>query len=188
VKSPQDTLPFHPYYTVKDAFYLSCFCILFAALVFYAPNLLVSPDNATPANPLVTPAEIVPEWYLLPFYAILRSIPDKLTGVVALFGAIATLCFLPWLDTSKVRSCRFRPTMKWFFWFLLADCILLGYVGSQPVDGAFHGIPLLWVGRLGALWYFAHFWVITPIVGLVETPKPLPDSIAKTVLGAAAAE
>ncbi len=188
VKTPQDTLPFHPYYTVKDAFYLSCFCVVFAALVFYDPNLVVSPDNSTPANPLVTPAEIVPEWYLLPFYAILRSIPDKLVGVCALFGAIATLCFLPWLDTSRVRSCRFRPTMKWFFWFLLVDCIILGYVGSQPVDGNFHGIPLLWVGRLGAVWYFLHFWIITPIVGLVETPDPLPDSIAKAVLGTAAAE
>ena len=188
VKGPQDTLPFHPYYTVKDAFYLSCFLILFAAFVFYAPNSLGDAENYNPANPLVTPAEIVPEWYLLPFYAILRSIPDKLVGVIALFGAIATLCFLPWLDTSKVRSCRYRPTMRFFFWLLLADCILLGYVGSQPVDGAFHGIPLLWVGRLCALYYFAHFWVVTPLVGLIETPNPLPDSIATPVLRAEPAE
>jgi len=186
VKSPQDTVPFAPFYTVKDAFYLSCFAVLFAFFVFYAPNMLGHADNYIPANPLVTPAHIVPEWYFLPFYAILRSVPDKLLGVIAMFGAIVTLLFLPWLDTSKVRSLRFRPIYKQFFWILLADCILLGYIGSQPADGVIAlagvGLPLVWVGRIATFWYFAHFWIVTPLVGWFETPKPLPDSIAKSVL------
>src|SRR5690349_2303570 len=116
VKSPQDTVPFHPYYTVKDAFYLTLFVILFAGFVFYAPDFFGNPDNYQPANPLVTPAHIVPEWYLLPFYAMLRSVPDKLLGVIVMGAAIISLAVLPWTDTSRVRSNRFRPTMKWFFW------------------------------------------------------------------------
>ncbi len=186
VKGPQDTVPFHPYYTVKDAFYLSLFVIVFALFVFYAPDELGRADNYTPANPLVTPPHIVPDWYFLPFYAILRSIPDKLIGVIALFGAIATLFFLPWLDTSKVRSMRFRPMMKQFFWILVVVCVLLGYIGSQRPDAVWHlsgtDLPLVWLGRLGTFYYFLYFWVIMPVVGLIETPKPLPDSIAKAVL------
>lgn len=189
VKGPQDTVPFHPYYTVKDAFYLSLFVVLVMAFVFYAPDYLGHPDNYIPANPLVTPPHIVPEWYFLPFYAILRAIPDKLIGVIALFGSIATLFVVPWLDTSKVRSCRFRPMMKQFFWILVADCVLLGYLGSQRADAVWHlsgiDVQLVWLARLGTLYYFAHFWVIMPIVGLIETPKPLPDSIAKPVLAQA---
>ncbi|MGQ0741363.1 MAG: cytochrome b [Alphaproteobacteria bacterium] len=186
VKGPQDTVPFHPYYTAKDTFYLSLFVIVLLAFVFYAPDYLGHPDNYTPANPLLTPPHIVPEWYFLPFYAILRSIPDKLIGVIALFGSIFTLFFVPWLDTSPVRSLRFRPIMKQFFWILVADCILLGYLGSQRPDGIWHlsgvDVPLVWLARLGTLYYFVHFWVIMPIVGLIETPKPLPGSIAKPVL------
>ncbi len=186
VKGPQDTVPFHPYYTVKDAFYLSLFVIVFALFVFYAPDELGRADNYTPANPLVTPPHIVPDWYFLPFYAILRSVPDKLIGVIALFGAIATLFFLPWLDTSKVRSMRFRPMMKQFFWILVVVCVLLGYIGSQRPDAVWHlsgtDLPLVWLGRLGTFYYFLYFWVIMPVVGLIETPKPLPDSIAKAVL------
>jgi len=189
VKGPQDTLPFHPYYTVKDSFYLALFVVVYLAFVFYAPDYMGHPDNYTPANPLVTPPHIVPEWYFLPFYAILRSIPDKLIGVIALFGSIGTLFFVPWLDTSSVRSCRFRPLMKQFFWILVVDSVLLGYIGSQRPDAVWHlsgvDLPLVWLGRLGTLYYFAHFWIITPIVGLVETPKKLPDSIAKPVLAAA---
>jgi quinol-cytochrome oxidoreductase complex cytochrome b subunit len=109
-------------------------------------------------------------------------------GVIALFGAIVTLFFIPWLDTSPVRSARFRPLFRQFFWVLVLDGILLGYVGSQPVDAAVGGIPLLWLGRLGTLYYFAHFWVIMPLVGLIETPRPLPDSIAKSVLRSTPAE
>ncbi|HYK80598.1 MAG TPA: cytochrome b N-terminal domain-containing protein [Micropepsaceae bacterium] len=190
VKGPQDTVPFHPYYTVKDLFYLSCFMILYAYLVFFSPNLLGHPINYAPANPIQTPEDIVPEWYFLPFYAILRSIPSKLIGVLALFVSLITLLFVSWLDTSRVRSARFRPVYKQFFWILVADVIILGYVGSQPVDASLFNtpIPLVWLGRIGTLYYFLHFWVITPLVGLIETPKPLPDSIAKPVLAVTPAE
>jgi len=185
VKGPQDTVPFHPYYTVKDAFYLSLFVILYAILVFYLPNLLGEPDNYVPANPMVTPAEIVPEWYLLPFYAMLRSIPQKLIGVVVLFGALATLVFVPWLDTSRVRSMRFRPLAKQFFWILVADCILLGYLGAHRPDAQFPGtaIPMLPFARIGTAYYYAYFWLILPLLGLIETPRPLPATIATSVTG-----
>ena len=187
VKSPQDTVPFHPYYTVKDAFYLSLFVLIFAVFVFYAPNFFGNPDNYQPANPLVTPPDIVPEWYLLPFYAMLRSVPNKLLGVAVMGGAIVTLFLIPWLDTSRVRSCRFRPLMKQFFWAFAVVCVVLGYCGSQGVDAAVAGVPLIWVARLAALYYFAFFWLIMPIVGLIETPKKLPASIAQSVLGDSAA-
>ena len=183
VKSPQDTVPFHPYYTVKDAFYLVLFVILFAAFVFYSPDFFGNPDNYQPANPLVTPPDIVPEWYLLPFYAMLRSIPNKLLGVIVMGGAIVTLVFLPWLDTSRVRSCRFRPLMKQFFWGFVVCCVLLGYCGSQTVDAVKFGIPMVWVARVASLYYYVFFWLILPIVGLIETPKKLPASIAQSVLG-----
>ena len=183
VKSPQDTLPFHPYYTVKDAFYLVLFVILFAGFVFYSPDFFGNPDNYQPANPLVTPPDIVPEWYLLPFYAMLRSIPNKLLGVIVMGGAIVTLVFIPWLDTSRVRSCRFRPLMKQFFWAFAVCCVLLGYCGAQAVDAARFGIPLVWVARIASLYYFAFFWLIMPIIGLIETPKKLPASIAQSVFG-----
>jgi ubiquinol-cytochrome c reductase cytochrome b subunit len=190
VKEPQDTVPFHPYYTVKDLFYVSLFLILYAYFVFFNPNVLGDPINYAPANPIQTPEDIVPEWYLLPFYAILRSIPNKLIGVLALFASLLTLFFVSWLDTSAVRSTRFRPLYKQFFWFLVADALILGYIGSQPVDALLFNtpVPLVWLGRIGTLYYFLHFWVIMPIVGLIETPKPLPDSIAKPVLAATPAE
>jgi len=187
VKGPQDTVPFHPYYTVKDAFYLSLFVILFAGFVFYAPNFFGNPDNYTPANPLVTPPDIVPEWYLLPFYAMLRSVPQKLIGVLVMAGALASLVFIPWLDSSKVRSCRFRPLMKQFFWLFALDCVLLGYVGSQGADAALAlgsmSLPLVWLARAGTLYYYAFFWVVLPVIGKIEKPKPLPESIAQSVLG-----
>ncbi|MBV9549996.1 MAG: cytochrome b N-terminal domain-containing protein [Alphaproteobacteria bacterium] len=183
VKSPQDTVPFHPYYTIKDGFYLVLFVIFFSLFVFYAPEFFGNADNAIEANPLVTPPEIVPEWYLLPFYAILRSIPNKLLGVIALGAAILVLAFIPWLDTSRVRSCRFRPTMKWLFWFFVVDCLILGYCGSQPVDAVLAGIPLVLVARFGTAYYFGFFILLMPLVGLFETPKPLPASISQPVLG-----
>ena len=178
-------MPFHPYYTVKDLFYLSLFVLLYAIVVFYLPNLLVEPDNYVPANPLVTPPEIVPEWYLLPFYAMLRSIPQKLIGVLVLFGALGTLVFVPWLDTSRVRSMRFRPLAKQFFWALVFDCILLGYLGAHRPDATFFGsgIPMLPFARLGTLYYYVYFWVILPLLGLLETPRPLPATIATSVIG-----
>jgi ubiquinol-cytochrome c reductase cytochrome b/c1 subunit len=189
VKGPQDTVPFHPYYTAKDAFYLSLFVLLFAGIVFYAPNFFGNPDNYVPANPLVTPPDIVPEWYLLPFYAMLRSVPQKLMGVLVLFGALGVLVFVPWLDRSKVRSCRFRPLMKQFFWVFVLDCVLLGYLGAQSADAAWHlggvAIPLVWLARLGTAYYYAFFFLIMPLVGIFETPKPLPASIAQSVLAPA---
>jgi quinol-cytochrome oxidoreductase complex cytochrome b subunit len=185
VKGPQDTVPFHPYYTVKDAFYLCLFVILFAFFVFYWPDFFGNPDNSTPANPLVTPQDIVPEWYLLPFYAMLRSVPQKLIGVLVMAGSLATLLFIPWLDTSRVRSNRFRPTMKWLFWFFAIDCLILGYCGAQSVDAAISGVPLVYVARLGTVYYFLFFWILMPLVGLFESPKPLPASIAQSVLAPA---
>jgi quinol-cytochrome oxidoreductase complex cytochrome b subunit len=190
VKAPQDTVPFHPYYTVKDTFYLCCFLIVYAWLVFFDPNLLGDPINYVPANPIQTPNDIVPEWYFLPFYAILRSIPNKLIGVIALALSLVTLLFVSWLDTSTVRSARFRPIYKQFFWILVVDVLILGYVGSQPVDALLFNtpIPLVWLGRIATLYYFLHFWVIMPLVGVTETPTPIPDSIARSVLASTPAE
>jgi quinol-cytochrome oxidoreductase complex cytochrome b subunit len=190
VREPQDMVPFHPYYTVKDLFYLSCFLIVYSYFVFFAPNALGHPINYAPANPIQTPEDIVPEWYFLPFYAILRSIPNKLIGVLALFASLLVLVCVPWLDTSSVRSARYRPLYKQFFWIFVADTVILGYVGSQPVDALLFNtpIPLVWLGRIGTLYYFAHFLLVMPLVGLFETPKPLPDSIAKSVLSTTPAE
>jgi len=187
VKGPQDTLPFHPYYTVKDLFYTTLFLLLYAGFVFYAPEALGNPDNAIPANPISTPSDIVPEWYLLPFYAILRSIPNKLFGVIALALSMVTLLFVPWLDRSKVRSARFRPVYKQFFWLFVLDSILLGYVGAKSVDATLlnTAIPLLWLGRVATLYFFAFFWIVMPFLGKREKTKPLPASIAQPVLGAA---
>lgn len=178
VKSDRDTIPFTPYATAKDNFALICFMIVFAWFVFYIPNYMGHPDNYIPANPLQTPPHIVPEWYFLPFYAILRAIPNKLMGVMALFGAIAVLAFLPWLDTSKVRSARFRPLYKQFFWVLVVVCIGLGYLGSKPAEGAY-----VIIARILTAYYFLHFLVILPVLGYFETPKPLPKSISEPVLG-----
>ena len=177
VKGPQDTVPFHPYYSAKDTFAVVVFMLFFALFVFYMPNALGEPDNYIEANRLSTPAHIVPEWYLLPFYAILRSIPDKLMGVITMGAAIFILFLLPWLDTSKVRSARFRPLYKQFFWIFVADAIVLGYIGAQPPEGMF-----LIIGRIATAYYFIHFLIIMPLLGLVETPKPLPESISKSVL------
>ena len=190
VKGPQDTVPFHPYYTMKDAFYLSLFVIVFAGFVFFAPNFFGNPDNYTQANPLVTPPDIVPEWYLLPFYAMLRSVPQKLIGVLVLVGALVIPFLAPWLDTSKVRSCRFRPLMKQCFWLFGLDCLLLGYVGSQGADAALNlgamQLPLVWLARIGTAYYYGYFLALMPLIGLIEKPKTLPESIAKSVLGAKA--
>ena len=150
IKGPQDSLPFHPYFTMKDTFGLGVFMIIFAGFVFFAPNYMGHPDNYIPANPLVTPAHIVPEWYFLPFYAILRAVPDKLGGVLAMFGAIAVLFVVPWLDTSKVRSANYRPLYRQFFWVLVVACILLGYAGSQPAEGVWLMIGAAVLSVVGA--------------------------------------
>ncbi|TQF78189.1 cytochrome b/b6 [Elioraea sp. Yellowstone] len=177
-KGPQDTIPFHPYYTIKDSFGLVVFLIVFAFFVFFAPNYLGHPDNYIEANPLVTPAHIVPEWYFLPFYAILRAVPDKLGGVVLMFGSIFVLFVLPWLDTSPVRSMKFRPLARPFFWVFVLSCLLLGYCGAMPPEG-------IWVvlSRVGTAYYFLYFLVILPVLGKLERPLPLPVSISERVLG-----
>jgi ubiquinol-cytochrome c reductase cytochrome b/c1 subunit len=141
------------------------------------PNVLGDPANYIPANPLQTPPEIVPEWYLLPFYAILRSIPSKLIGVIAMFGSLFTLFLLPWLDTSRVRSAFFRPVYKWVFWLLVIDAFVLGYVGMHRPEG----INIL-LGRVATIYYFAHFYLLMPLIGWFERPLPLPTSISAAVL------
>jgi ubiquinol-cytochrome c reductase cytochrome b/c1 subunit len=176
-KGPQDTVPFHPYYTMKDGFGVVVFLIVFAGFAFFAPDYLGHPDNYIPADPLVTPEHIVPEWYFLPFYAILRAVPDKLGGVIAMFGAIAVLFILPWLDTSRVRSATFRPIYKWFMLVLVIDVIVLGFCGANPPAGFW--IPL---SQVATLYYFFHFLILLPILGKVERPLPMPPSIADAVL------
>ncbi|MEW5421286.1 cytochrome bc complex cytochrome b subunit [Amorphus sp. 3PC139-8] len=178
VKSNQDTVPFHPYITIKDTFAMVLFCLFFGWFLFYIPNYLGHPDNYIPADPLVTPAHIVPEWYFLPFYAILRAVPSKLGGVIAMFGAIAVLFILPWLDTSKVRSGAFRPMFRPFFWVFVLVCIILGWLGSQPAEGVY-----VILARIGMVYYFAFFLIILPVLGLIERTTPLPASIAESVLG-----
>ena len=182
VKSEQDTVPFHPYYTVKDGFALVVFMILFSYFVFFAPNVLGHADNYIPANPLVTPAHIVPEWYLLPFYAILRAVPDKLGGVIAMVGAIFILFVLPWLDTSKIRSARYRPLFKQFFLIFVVNCLVLGYLGAMPAEGVY-----ITLARICTIYYFAHFLIILPLLGLVEKPTEIPDSISASILPETAA-
>jgi ubiquinol-cytochrome c reductase cytochrome b subunit len=176
-KGAQDKIPFHPYYTVKDFFGFSVFFLVFSYFVFFNPNVLGHPDNYIPADPMVTPAHIVPEWYFLPFYAILRAVPDKLGGVLAMFGAILVLFVLPWLDTSKVRSGNFRPLFRPFFWLFLLCCIALGYLGAMPADGIY-----VIMSRLCTAYYFAYFLVILPVIGKIEKPLPLPKSIGEAVL------
>lgn len=184
VKSEQDTVPFHPYYTAKDGVGVGVALLIFAALIFYAPNLLGHPDNYIPANPLSTPAHIVPEWYFLPFYAILKAftfdflwIPAKLWGVLAMFGSILLLFFLPWLDTSPVRSANYRPTYRICLWVLLVDVLVLGYIG-----GAAPTPTVILIGQIATIYYFAHFLLILPIVSMMERPRPLPNSITEAVL------
>ncbi|MDP2214402.1 cytochrome b/b6 [Phenylobacterium sp.] len=194
VQSKADTVPFHPYYTVKDGFAIVLFLILFATFLFYNPNALGHADNYIPANPLVTPTHIVPEWYFLPFYAILRAVPDKLGGVILMFGAIAVLFVLPWLDTSKVRSMRYRPTGKLYFLIFVLACLVLGYCGGQlPDDHVIPGLStftlidadlnsFVWLSRLATLYYFGYFLVVLPLLGLTETPTAQPESISTPVL------
>ena len=176
-KGPQDFIPFHPYYTIKDLFGLSFVLTIFALVVFYAPDYLGHPDNYIPADPLKTPTHIVPEWYFLPFYAILRAVPDKLGGVIAMISSILILFVLPWLDTSKVRSATFRPMYKKLFWILLADIVILTWIGGSPPEGNF-----ILIGRIATIYYFTHFLILMPLVGVIETTKPLPNSISESVL------
>ncbi len=177
-KTSKDTLPFHPFFTVKDGFALVCFLVFYAWFVFYVPNYLGDADNYIEANPLQTPVHIVPEWYYLPFYAILRSIPNKLGGTAAMFTAVIVIAFLPWLDTSRVKSAVYRPLYRIFFWLFVACAILLGYMGSKPPEGAY-----VLAARFLTAYYFLHFFVILPLLGYYEKAKPLPASICDAVLG-----
>lgn len=176
MKSDKDAIPFHPYYTVKDFFGFGVFFIVYAYFVFYQPNYLGHPDNYIEANPMVTPAHIVPEWYMLPFYAILRAIPDKLGGVLAMLGSILILFVLPWLDKSKVISGAYRPTFKIFFWLFITNTILLGYLGSKPPEGFY-----LWASRLSTFYYFSYFLLILPILSKYEKTSSVPRSISEAM-------
>ncbi|MBY0282916.1 MAG: cytochrome b/b6 [Sphingomonas sp.] len=185
VKGEQDTVPFHPYYTAKDGFGIGVFMLIYCAFIFFMPNALGHPDNYIPANPLATPAHIVPEWYFLPFYAILKSftadflfIQAKLWGVLAMFGSILLLFFLPWLDTSPVRSASYRPRYRIFLVVLLVDVLVLGYIGGAEATAR-----NVIIGQIASVYYFAHFLIILPIVAATERPRPLPNSITESVLG-----
>jgi ubiquinol-cytochrome c reductase cytochrome b subunit len=194
VKSERDTVAFHPYYTMKDFFAVVVFCLPFAWLAFFAPDILGHADNYIQANPLQTPPHIVPEWYFLPFYAILRAIDfnlgigsvtiidSKLLGVIAFGASILILFFLPWLDTSKVRSGTFRPAFKWFYGLFVVNFLLLMWYGSQEPAALFLGLPIALISKLSVIYYFAYFLVVLPLLGRFERPRPLPNSISEAVL------
>jgi len=171
----QEKIPFHPYYTIKDFFGFGVFFIIFSIFIFFLPNSLGHPNNYIPADPLITPEHIVPEWYFLPFYAILRAIPFKLLGVLAMLGSILILFVLPWLDTCKVRSCRFRPVYKQFYWIFIFNFIVLGWVGSKVPEGHY-----LIISRICTTYYFVHFLIILPILGMFEKTLPVPLNIFRT--------
>mgnify|MGYP000090158998 CR=1 FL=1 len=189
----QDTIPFHPYYTIKDLYGLGLLLTFFAFFIFFAPNYFGHPDNYIMADPLVTPAHIVPEWYFLPFYAILRAFTTdffmyipfawlmsaKLAGVIAMFASILVLLALPWLDRSHIRSSNYRPAFRIFYWVFVIDCLVLGWVGGQAAEGI-----LVTIGQLATFWYFFHLIIVVPVVGVLERPKALPNSIAASINGA----
>jgi ubiquinol-cytochrome c reductase cytochrome b subunit len=189
-EAAKDTLPFWPYFVIKDLFALAVVLLVFWIIVAFMPNFLGHPDNYILANPLVTPAHIVPEWYFLPFYAILRAftadvwvviaaewlsfgiIDAKFFGVLAMFGSIAVMALAPWLDTSNVRSGRYRPMFKWFFWLLVVDFFVLMWAGAMPAEGIYTTIALI-----GTAYWFAYFLVILPLLGVIEKPDTPPATI-----------
>nr|WP_025829328.1 cytochrome b N-terminal domain-containing protein [Acetobacter persici] len=171
-RTPKETLPFHPYYTSKDLIGLVVFAMVFCALLFFWPGLLTEPDNYAPADPLHTPANIEPEWYFLPFYGLLQSVPSKFGGLLAAAGSLLVLFALPWLDRSPVRSARFRPICRPALLGLVLSFVLLALVGKHHATGAW-----MLVGRLSALYYFGYFLVILPLASRFEKPRPLPASI-----------
>ena len=168
----KDKIPFHPYYTIKDLFGLGVFLTIYAFFVFFAPNFFGEPDNYIQANPLVTPPHIVPEWYFLPFYAILRSVPSKLGGVLAMFGAVFTLVIVPWLDTHPIRSGRYRPIFKKLFWVMVINTIVLGWIGAKPPEGIY-----LLIGRMATAYYFLHFLILYPLLSRYENARNVPEEI-----------
>jgi ubiquinol-cytochrome c reductase cytochrome b subunit len=185
VKSESDTLPFYPYFIAKDGWTIGLFLVIFSMFVFFMPNALGHPDNYIPANPMQTPAHIVPEWYFWPFYAILRAFTQnffifeaKLLGVLAMFAAILVWFFLPWLDKSPVRSATYRPLYRKFFWLLVIDVLVLAYCGKMPAEQ-----PYVLISQIATIYYFLHFLVIVPLVSSIERPEPMPFSITEAVLG-----
>lgn len=169
----KDFIPFHPYYTVKDVFGLGVYLFCFSAMVFFAPEYLGHTDNYIPADPMVTPAHIVPEWYFLPFYAILRAIPIKELGVLAMFGSIIVLLFLPWLDSSPVRSARYRPIYRQIYWIFIVNFGVLMWVGGKPPEGMY-----VVIARCATAFYFI-FFALLPVIARVEKTAKLPTSIDK---------
>jgi len=163
VLSSVDKISFYPYFIVKDLFSWLIAFMFYFGFVFFAPNFLGHSDNYIEANAMITPAHIVPEWYFLPFYAILRSIPHKLGGVVAMFSALLVLFFLPYLNTSEVRSSSFRPVHKIFFWLLVLDYFILGWIGGCAPE-----TPYLEIGQIATLYYFLYFLLIIPSLGIFE--------------------
>mgnify|MGYP001188094432 FL=1 len=173
IKSKNDTVNFFPYMIIKDTLAICVFGFIIAAVVFFGPNLMAEVDNYIPANPMVTPSHIVANWYLAPFYAILRAVPDKLGGVALMFASILILFFLPWLDRVKIRSCNYRPIFKWFMMLFFVNFFVLGYVGMKPAEGIY-----LLVARMGLIYYFVFLLLITPFIGRIEKTKKLPLSIS----------
>jgi ubiquinol-cytochrome c reductase cytochrome b subunit len=161
-----DRIPFSPYYIFKDGVGYFVFLLIASIFIFYAPNYLGHPDNYIPANPLVTPVSIVPEWYFLPFYAILRSIPDKLGGVIAMFGAILITLILPIVDRSKIRSNAFKPISRFFFWLFIANFFLLGWIGGNHAEE-----PFITIGQICTIFYFSYFLIIIPVLSKVENKE-----------------
>ena len=180
IKSKKDTVSFFPYMLLKDTLAVCVLGVLISAVIFFGPNIMAEVDNYIPADPLVTPAHIVPNWYLAPFYAILRAIPDKLGGVALMFASILVLFVLPWLDRSNVRSCNYRPLYKWCMILFFVNFFVLGYVGLKPAEGLY-----LLIARLGLVYYFAFFFIIAPFIHLIEKTKELPASISDVYLGRA---
>ena len=178
IKSKNDTVRFFPYMVMKDTLATCVFGVIISAVIFFGPNLMAEVDNYIPANPMATPTHIVANWYLAPFYAILRAVPDKLGGVLLMFAAIIILFFLPWLDRAKTRSCNFRPIYKWFMMLFFVNFFILGYVGLKPAEGLY-----LLIARLGLIYYFGFFLIITPFINWIEKPKTLPASISDIYLG-----
>ena len=172
LKTKNDIIPFHPYFTLKDMVGFVAFFLILGYFLFFHPNSLGHPDNYIPANPLVTPAHIVPEWYFLPFYAILRAVPDKLGGVLMMFGAIAILFVLPYLDTSKVKSGAYRPAFQKFYWIFIANFLILGWLGQAPAEG-----PYVIASQFATLYYFSYFLIILPVLGRIEKTLPVPLSV-----------
>ena len=189
-EAAKDTLPFWPYFVIKDLFALAVILALFFAVVGFMPNYLGHPDNYSMANPLATPVHIVPEWYFLPFYAILRAftgdvwvvmfvnwvtfgiVDAKFFGVIAMFGAIAVMALVPWLDTSSVRSGRFRPKFKAWFWLLVIDFMVLMWVGARAPNEL-----MSWISLIASAYWFGYFLIVLPLLGVLEKPLPQPATI-----------